>query len=165
MATITRKPGPGLKRLEAIKLLNKTNVKVGWFESSKYPNGTPVAYVAAIQNFGYAPKNIPPRMGLQSMIDKRKVEWKGVAEQSAQAVMDGEEPLRYLEAMGGLVEGQVREQIASVFEPPLKQATIEARARRTASGEITESLAKPLNDTGYMMASVTHQLNGAKENA
>ena len=163
MTKVTKKSGPGLKRLEAIALLNKTQVRVGWFESAKYEDGTPVAYIAAIQNFGYAPKNIPPRMGLAAMMTKRKSEWRGIAGKSAEAVMSGGDPLTYLEAMGGFAEGNIREQIASVFDPPLAAATIAARLRKTADGKLTNTLTKPLNDTGHMLATVTHLLNGAKD--
>lgn len=33
--------------------LAKKQLKVGFFAHSKYPDGTPVAYVAAIQELGY----------------------------------------------------------------------------------------------------------------
>lgn len=47
-------------RLKAVyDELNKKQLKIGFFEHSKYPDGTPIAYVAAIQELGYGP--IPPR--------------------------------------------------------------------------------------------------------
>jgi len=36
----------------AIKGFDNLKLKVGWFETNKYPDGTPVAYVASIQEFG-----------------------------------------------------------------------------------------------------------------
>jgi len=35
--------------------------KTGYFETAKYPDGTPVAYVATIQEFGYPAGGIPAR--------------------------------------------------------------------------------------------------------
>lgn len=52
MATFNRQ-GAGLKVLEnALKNINGLTTKVGWFPGAKYPNGTPVAYVAVIQEYG-----------------------------------------------------------------------------------------------------------------
>ncbi len=51
-----------LKRLQkALSAADKSDLQVGWFESAKYDDGTPVAGVAAIQEFGSAKNRIPPR--------------------------------------------------------------------------------------------------------
>ena len=43
----------GSKALEKLAdQIKKSKLEVGFFESAKYPDGTPVAYVAAIQEFG-----------------------------------------------------------------------------------------------------------------
>ena len=51
MASFKRQ-GPGIKKL--VVALEKSSIKaqVGWFPGAKYADGTPVAYVAAIQEFG-----------------------------------------------------------------------------------------------------------------
>lgn len=157
-------PGPGHNILKALSILKDKGVKVGWFETSKYEDGTQVAYVASIHEYGFAPKNIPPRLGLRQMQVDKKQSWAETSLNAAKAVIRGKPALDMLEAIGGLVEGHVREQIKSVTEPPLKPATIAARARKTASGEVTKSLTKPLNDTGYLMATVTHVV-GDKESS
>lgn len=159
MAIVTRTPGPGrLALMVALKTLDKVKGQVGWFESSKYPDGTPVAYVAAIHEFGYPPKNIPPRMGLRGMAEERRAYWSKVAEQGAKNVLRGDmTAIDAMELIGGVAEADIRKQIASVTEPALKEATIKARQSRSASKEKrTATGAKPLNDTGYLMATVTH---------
>lgn len=53
MAKITRKnPKAFTEIVNRLKALDGTSAKAGWFETSKYENGTPVAYIAAIQEYG-----------------------------------------------------------------------------------------------------------------
>lgn len=53
MVEIKRKnPGAFETLRSRIKELDGKVAKAGWFESSKYEDGTPVAYVASIQEFG-----------------------------------------------------------------------------------------------------------------
>lgn len=170
MATISHTPGPGRARLAAaLKELGNKQGRVGWLESSQYPKGTPVAYVAAIHEYGYAPKNIPPRMGLRAMAADRQAYWVKVVEQGVKQVLDGRSTgSDIMELIGAVAEADIRKQIASVTEPPLKPATIEARRARSASGEArTATGAKPLNDTGYLIATATHVVEekGAGEKA
>lgn len=164
MATkVTRKPGPGLAVLKALGEMDGQQSRVGWFKTSKYPDGTPVAYVAAIQEFGYAPKNIPPRMGLRQLLRTKTSEYRALCGNLAKAIIKGASVYDMLEALGAKVAGDFRKQISDVTEPPLKPETIAARARHTASGEVTKGLSKPLIDTGYMQASISHVTGKASE--
>lgn len=53
MAKITRKnPKAFAEIVNRLKELDGTSAKAGWFATSKYEDGTPVAYVAAIQEYG-----------------------------------------------------------------------------------------------------------------
>jgi hypothetical protein len=68
--------GNGRKALEvALQTLGNKVGKVGWFEGAKYPDGTQVAYVATIQEYGYSPKNIPPRPFMRPTIVKYRNTW------------------------------------------------------------------------------------------
>lgn len=157
--TVTRQPGRSAELLRvALDALGRNVCKVGWFSSSKYPDGTQVAYVASIHEFGYAPKNIPPRMGLREMANEQQGKWSKVAEQGAKNVVRGEmTAVDALTLIGAVAEADIRKQIASVTSPPLKEATILARQNRSSSGETrTATGAKPLVDTGYMLATATH---------
>lgn len=156
MVKVVRKAGPGTVELAALKQLNGQETRVGWFETSKYEDGTPVAYVASIQHFGYAPKNIPPRLGLDKMLSEKRTENVTVARKVAKLVMKGTPAGEAMGLIGLKVGADIREQIASVTSPALAEATIKARASRTASGEITKTLAKPLVDTGLMLATVSY---------
>lgn len=77
---IVRKPGPGAERIRLL-LAGVTNKvgKVGFFPSSKYEDGTPVAYVAIIQEFGSPEQGIPPRSFMRTTIAEKQNEWQGVA--------------------------------------------------------------------------------------
>lgn len=160
MATrVVRTSGPARAAItRAVTALQGLEGQVGWFSSSVYPDGVQVAYVAAIQEFGYPPKNIPPRMGLRGMAEREQPNWSKVVAYGARLMFNGQSTAHdMLELIGGVAEGSIRKQIASVWEPPLKEATIKARDRRRASGEAsTTSGAKPLNDTGYMISTATH---------
>ncbi|MDL2105264.1 hypothetical protein QQJ69_19235, partial [Proteus mirabilis] len=51
-----------LAQLKAVYYeLARKRLSVGFFEHSKYPDGTPIAYVASIQELGYPAGGIPPR--------------------------------------------------------------------------------------------------------
>lgn len=53
MANITRKNPKGFAELQTrLQGLGNKVAKAGWFESSKYEDGTPVAYIASIHEFG-----------------------------------------------------------------------------------------------------------------
>ena len=149
--------------LKELSRLRNLEVRIGWFSSAKYEDGTPVAYVAAIQEFGYAPKHIVARMGLRGeMIPKKQKDWAEFLERSARMILAGEWHVRdALEAMGSRVAADVQKQIASVKEPLLAIPTLEARARRRGLEHWTDLSAtgqKPLSDTGLMHASVTYMI-------
>lgn len=167
MATVKRTAGPGAQILAtALTQLEGVSGKVGWFESSKYdPSGTSVAYVAAIQEFGYPPKNIPPRMGLRQLVKEKRAAWAAVAAKGAKRIMAGDATATdMMELIGGVAEADVRKQIKSVWMPSLAESTVLARNRKLAKGDsLTQSGVKPLNDTGYMIATLTHVVHEAGE--
>lgn len=158
MPTVTIRPGPGRKALEqALAQLDKIVGKVGWFSSSVYPDGTPVAYVASIQEYGYAPHNLPPRLGMRITVAEKQKEWSQVVSYGAKQVIDGSmSATDMMELVGAKAEGDLRKHISKVTEPPLAESTLRARAARLHVSHLTSTGAKPLNDTGYMIATLTH---------
>jgi len=155
--------------------LDKFNAKVGWFESAKYPEGTPVAYVAAIQEYGSGP--IPPRPFMRPTMDKKQNEWKQVAGHAAKQILDGKMDAKQgMALLATTAEADIAETISKVSAPPLSPITLVARlfkkqGRKISGGVIGEIAArlhagekfdlsgistKPLNDTGRMVATLTH---------
>lgn len=160
MGKMIRKPGAGggVKQLTAnVQGLDGLTGKVGWFESAKYSDGTPVAYVASIQEFGAAEQNIPARATMRPAIAEESKEWTRQFGQGAKAVALGNySATQVMDAVGALAAGDVAKRIAELQSPPLKPATVDARRRRYADRKTTGSLTKPLVDTALLVTSITH---------
>lgn len=93
------------------------------------------------------------------MVADRQAYWARVAEQGARQVLDGRSDANgAMKLLGAVAEADIRKQIKSVTEPPLKESTLRRRAskRGIKFEALTGTGSKPLNDTGYMMATVTH---------
>lgn len=132
--------------------------KVGWFEDSRYPEkpNLPVAYVATIHEFGYPPKNIPPRPFMRPTIAGQKNVWKDIAKSGAMAILKGEQSVyNVMEAIGLKAAGDIRKTISTIYTPPLKPGTIAARLAKRSDKQTLGLLDKPLIDTGLMFGTLT----------
>jgi len=161
MARVIRKPGPGKEKLQVLLNGLKSDKvgKVGWFPSAKYGDGTPVAYIATIHEFGSPRNNIPPRPFMRPTIAKRKESWKALAEQGARAVAQGRYTVdKVLEEIGNQAAGDIGKTISEIQSPPLKAATVRARMRRYADKKTVGLLTKPLNDSGLMISSISSEV-------
>lgn len=128
--------------------LENKQVKVGFFETSVYPTGQPVAYVAAINEYGCPEKNIPARPFLRPTIANKKGDWAGIVNGLIRQGMDTGIMPDVLDSVGLAMAGDIVQAIADVQNPALSDRTLAARRSR-GNGST-----KPLNDTGYMIASV-----------
>lgn len=151
MAKVTRKGG-GLDRLaQSVRDLERKRAQVGFFDTAHYPDGTPVAYVAAIQEFGHGP--IPPRSFMRSTMAEQRDAWRKTLAQGAKQVLaDRLTTMQMLEAFGMAAAGDVKEKIISIMSPALADSTIYARLHRTNKPRNTST--KPLVDTGVLLSSV-----------
>lgn len=158
MVRVVRKPGPG--RLVLDRLLENADGKVGkvgFFESAKYEDGTPVAYVAAINEFGYPEGGIPSRSFMRTTIAAEKKNWKLLATSGARAILAGNYTIAdVLEGIGLQAAGDIRKTISNIWSPKLADATIAARVRKRADGKTVGNLNKPLVDSGYMLSQVNN---------
>lgn len=167
---VHRKPGAGgatLQRLQvALRELDGITGKTGWFETAKYADGTPVAYVAAIQEFGavlrpddglglasqWMGENegpaggfIPPRPFMRPAVAKHGQEWMDLLAKGAKAALAGKfTAVEVMESVALRAAGDIGKQISAVMTPPLAPSTIAAKG-----------FSKPLVDTGLMLQSVT----------
>ena len=137
---------------KVLEELGRKEIKVGFFESAKYPDGTPIAYVAAIQEFGHGP--IPPRPFMRPAEQQNAAKWqKGIAA-GVKAALNGEVTIEHaLEQVGMVAAGDVRKAIRAVTAPPLADSTIRARQGRLKGKKSASN--KPLVDTGQMIQAVT----------
>lgn len=136
--------------------LSQHELRVGYFAESRYPNGTPVAYVAAIQEFGYPEGGIPPRPTLRPTAQERKKEWaEQILKGTRQALLGKASVVNVLEAVGMAAAGDVRKTIATLTNPPLAPSTLRNRQSKKKTPGVST---KPLIDTSLMINSVAHSV-------
>lgn len=144
---------------KAMKDAERKVARVGWFPSAKYTDGTPVAYVAAIQEYGVPAKNIPSRSFMRTTIAEKQKKWTKTIESGSKAVLRGVATVdEVLEGVAMQAEGDIAKKITQIYTPPLKPATIAARLRRRADKKTIGSLTKPLIDTGIMLNTLSHEV-------
>jgi hypothetical protein len=145
------KPVKGGERLDAYlanlakKLARNGTVRVGFLENATYPDGTSVATIAAIQNFGAPMAGIPPRPFFSGMVNREAGGWGVKMAQVLKRVDDDAE--KALALMGQGIAGQLRQAIVDTKDPPLKPETIRRKG-----------FDKPLVDTGHLLASVDSEV-------
>lgn len=133
------------------------DAQAGWFEQAQYEDGTKAAYVAAIQEFGAPEKNIPPRPFMRPAVEENKDYWIDELKNGVKAVSLGRmDADMVMDAIGQRMANDVQHAITKVVSPPLKQSTINARLRNKKDKTMTTTLAKPLEDTFYMIDNVRH---------
>lgn len=121
------------KGLEALKRtlesIQKKETKVGFFDTANYPDGTPVAYVATIQEFGYGP--IPPRPFMRPAQEQNKDKWLKNLARATKAAIDGKiDIIDALEQVGKVAAGDVQKAIKAVQDPPLSPLTLLLRKHK-----------------------------------
>lgn len=162
----------------AEKVTNPGTLRVGFLEDATYPDGTLVAMVAAIQEFGAPAAGIPPRPFFRYMILNESPTW---GEKLANLLdTHGYDARKALALMGEGIAGQLRQSIIDTVAPPLSPITLmlrqmraddpdlevtgktvgEAAARVAAGKEATGVSTKPLVDTGVLLAAVDYEVTG-----
>jgi hypothetical protein len=135
------------KRLREIAdaLGNKGAVKVGFLENATYPNGTPVAMIALIQDSGAPNAGIPPRPFFRNMVASKSPEWpKAIYDLLKQTNYDGQHTLALI---GEAIKAQLQQSIRDTNTPPLKPATVKRKG-----------FDKPLIETSHMINSVDYEV-------
>jgi phage gpG-like protein len=147
---------------QGVRSLDGLTAKVGWFESAKYTNGTPVAYVAAIQEFGAAAQGIPPRPFMRPTYKAESKKWKDQIAKGATRVLQGRMSAnQVMEQVANGARGDVDKTIAALTAPALKQSTIDARLRKKRDGKTVGGLTKPLEDSGLMRETLSYEVTPA----
>lgn len=137
---------------KAISDVKNMTAKVGFFESAKYEDGTPVASVAVWNEYGSPTKNQPPRPFMRPAMNNQG-QWKTIfLSASKQAWKDGNFK-RPFELVAMTVQGNIKENISNLKSPALSPNTL---AIRRAEGNNSD---KPLMDTQYMLKSVTYEVS------
>lgn len=173
----TVKPVAGGERLEAYlsnlarKLGKGGTVRVGFLENATYPDGTSVAMVAAINNYGAPAAGIPPRPFFTNMVNREAGGWGVDMAKALKAT--GDDVPKALALMGERIAGKLREAIVDTNDPPnspvtnlLKQRfpqggqtfddVLQARADVAAGAQAPAG--KPLVQSGVMLAAVDYEV-------
>ena len=146
MAVVSGGAGLERKMREIAKGLNKKKVRVGFIDGATYPDGTQVAEVAAIQNFGAPAAGIPPRPFFSNMVEEKSPGWGEKAKRLLRHTGgDGDAALMLL---GEGIAGQLRQSIVDTNAPPLKPATVRRKG-----------FEKPLVESGLMLGSIDVELS------
>jgi hypothetical protein len=115
-------------------------VRVGFLEGSEYPDGTPTAMVAAIQNYGAPAVGVPPRPFFSNMVADKKAGWPAAIAQALEA--SDYDAQKTLELVGEGIKGQLQQAIRDFVGAPLKPRTIKRKG-----------FDKQLIDTAHMLNS------------
>lgn len=181
MATVKQSNPKAFEALDVkLKQLQGYEGRTGFFSTEHYPDGTPVAYVAAIQELGYGP--IPPRPFMRPAVVKNKTKWKDVAAQMAKSILAGQRTGQEgMEVIAKVAAEDVKQSIQDVTSPPLTPLTLWLRYYRRQGKKITGSFvgevaakihsgqlrglpavnADPLKDTKQMINSVKGEVVSA----
>lgn len=151
MAKVNHQPGLSAHLTQALGELARKQARVGFFDTAHYPDGTPVAYVATIHEFGHGA--IPPRPFMRPTVEAQRAAWRETLRKGAKAVLNGRLDVHeMLQQFGMQSAGDVRQTLAAVTDPPLKQSTLDARQSRKATPGVSD---KPLVDTGLLIQSIS----------
>lgn len=127
----------------AKKVSNAGTLEVGFLEGATYPDGTPVALVAAVNEFGSAANGTPARPAFRNMVAEKSPGWgPAMAECLKQTDNDAAQAL---ELMGEGIKGQLQESIIDFSGVPLAPATI---ARKGNDKQLVDS-SHELNSVDY----------------
>jgi hypothetical protein len=102
-----------------------------------YENGTNVAYVAAIQEYGAPAASIPPRPFLSTTSAERRKEWTKLYGDGIAAVAAGQLSAEMLmEQIGSLMAADIQHKISEIDAPALSPITIMLRGMRSHDPEL-----------------------------
>lgn len=123
--------------------------QIGFPSGINYEDGTSVAFVASIHEFGAPAAKVPARPFMQPTVREQKDQWINILAKSIPKVVEGKmSAFDALDLVGRVAAADIQTKISSITSPPLKPMTI---ARKGS--------AKPLIDTDLMLASVQNAVN------
>lgn len=135
----------GTRIVAALSRYEPAVVRVGFLSNARYPDGKPVAMIAAIQEYGAPSVGIPPRPFFRNMIAAKQSEWPAAIRSLLKST--GNDAVRTLDLAGASIAGQLRESIINTNTPPNAPSTI---ARKGSS--------KPLVHTRDMLKNINHEV-------
>lgn len=131
----------------ASQLAKPGTLRVGFLHGATYPDGTSVAMVAAIQNWGAPAAGIPPRPFFSNMVKDQSRGWgKDV---STALKFSNYDISTALALVGEHIRGQLQQAINDFNGTPLKEETIKRKG-----------FDKQLIDSSHMVNSADYEVKG-----
>ena len=131
--------------------LKTPTVKVGFFSHSRYPDGLPVATVAAWNEYGTRTRSgatwIPERPFFRQAIENSKPDVKKHVRERVRGNPELGTSLELANEVGAIVAGHIQQRIADFDDPGNAELTIEIKG-----------FDNPLVHTGQMRTSVTWEV-------
>lgn len=147
------------RKLRELSMI-KVNTKIGFFEKSKYPDGTPVAYVAYLNEMGI---HNPRRPFLKRTIRRNLNKWvNGIKYSIKGGGLNRSNVLNAYRKAGIVAVGDVKKTIRSWEPGGNAPATVAAKRRRGRNGRNQQAInpEQVLIDTGLMISSVAYEVEG-----
>lgn len=120
-------------------------VSVGFLRGASYPDGTSVALVAAVNEFGAPGRGQPPRPFFRLMVAEKSGTWPAAIAANMRATdYDAD---KTLDRLGQGIKAQLQDSIKTLTDPPLAPSTIKRKG-----------FATPLIDTGHMLNNVDYRV-------
>ncbi len=153
------------KRIEAGKHVVRVGVPSGTTEA----DGTPVALIAAVHEFGAPEKGIPERPFLRTAIQENRGKYARLNRINLVAVLNQKMTMEQaLGQLGEVAKGDVQANISDGKFQPLAESTIKVRERKRSKGysqKINKKAAasggpvdKPLIETGQLRQSIAWEI-------
>lgn len=123
-------------------------VNVGIPQGAREEDGTPVAMVAAVHEYGSPSQGIPERPFLRVAVQKNRIKYVRLNRINLVKMLRGQMSIEQaLGQLGEMAKGDVQTEIRSGDFAPLKPATIKRKGS-----------SRPLIDTGQMVQSIAWEL-------
>jgi hypothetical protein len=115
-----------------------------------YPDGTPVALVGAVHEFGSS--NVPERSFIRTAINENLDKYIGMAERGSKKVVEGKLSFEQVaNLIGTEAQGDIQDKITEISTPALAASTLRQREKKG-------STPNPLVDTGQLRQSIRYEI-------
>ena len=149
------------KKLKALSVI-RASLNIGFFQNSTYPDGTSVAAVAYINEYGA--NNHPARPFMQKTATANMNKWvDGIAKNIKGAGKFNLNTVKNAYKMAGIVAvGDVKKTIKSWPPGGNSKQTVARKEKRAQAGKGTSAINPEtvLIDTGKMISSVAYEVRG-----
>lgn len=141
---------PGVINIDELKRhMTSRSVKIGFPQGPTEKDGTPVAMIAAVHEFGVPKKNIPERSFLRSSIHEHMPNYLRLNRANLLRVIRSKITIEAaLGLLGQMAAGDAKRMIRNGNFVPLAPSTIRAKGS-----------SKPLIDSGTMLQTLTYEVN------